>query len=82
MTVNAPRVQEKTQLELKPNSTYVAWIVAYELKKQPKYLKPVEFQGRGLDFILAFKVVGVESDGSLIIIWKKLKADSPTKKLT
>ncbi len=65
----------------KLNSVYALRIVAYK-PRTPKNLSPYKrLFGRGLDLRIAFKIVGQESDGSLVVIWKELKRDLPRREL-
>jgi hypothetical protein len=50
------------------NSIYVLRTIAYKTQSD----EPGDIRA---DLILAFKVVGIEKDGSVIIIWKELKKD-------
>jgi hypothetical protein len=56
------------------NQTYVLRLVAYRLKEERRY---VMRQETGVDLFVAFKIVGQESDGSLILLWKELKEELP-----
>jgi hypothetical protein len=60
---------------VKLNQTYVLRSVAYRLKERPIYIK----QKTGIDLFVAFKIVGKESDGSLILLWKELKEELPRR---
>jgi hypothetical protein len=56
-----------SSVPVKLNSTYVLRSIAYHKRYQ-------EFKNFwNTDLLLAFKVVGQEKDGSVIILWKKLK---------
>lgn len=62
------------------NSTYVLRSIDYQDKQiiffpQPMFPKP----GNEADMTIAFKVIGQEDDGSLIILWRKLKAKQNLK---
>ncbi len=69
-------------VQLKLNSAYAARIIAYQLKNQRTSGAFFKSPDRELDITLTFKVVGMEKDGSLIILWKDLKTDLTTRKLT
>lgn len=62
---------------VKFNSTYVLRSVAYRLKHDPR----VDYLGKGIDSFVAFKIVGREADGSLILLWKELRTDLPRKEI-
>lgn len=59
------------------DSTYVLRTVAYRLSNEPQW----GGTGTGLDSFLAFKIVGREADGSLVILWKHLKTELPRREL-
>lgn len=56
------------------NHTYVVRSVAYRLKEQPGWYL---MQKTGIDLTVAFKIVGMEKDGSLIFLWRELKTETP-----
>lgn len=64
---------------IKLNSTYVMRSIAYKTKERIvfKNTRPgqevTDISGTSKDELIAFKVVGQEKDGSIIILWKKLK---------
>lgn len=62
---------------VKPNSTYVLRSVAYRLKEDQQ----VSNFGKGIDSFVAFKIIGREDDGSLILLWKELRTDLPRKEI-
>lgn len=67
----------------KLNSTYIARIIAYSIKGEPEISQfPWGALTKNIDIKLAFKVVGIEQDGSLILLYKELKREFPRKKLT
>ena len=67
----------------KLDSVYAMRIVAYHVPaKSNGIMGKTRFPGRGVDIRLAFKVVGQENDGSLVIIWTELKRNIPTRELT
>mgnify|MGYP007103845864 FL=1 len=66
----------------KLNSVYALRIVAYNPRMRGKLFSDARAFGRGLDLRIAFKIVGHEEDGSLVIIWKELKRDLPRRELT
>jgi hypothetical protein len=53
-----------TSTQVKLNNTYVLRSIAY-------YKKYPDFWNR--DLLIAFKIIGQEQDGSIVILWKKLK---------
>ena len=55
------------------DSTYIVRTVAYKRSK---------FLSHGTDLTLAFKIVGREPDGSLIILWRELKSELPRRELS
>lgn len=69
------------------NSTYVLRTIAYRLDGEKVYNYEDEYiklirpfgSGRAMDVMVTFKVVGREKDGSLILLWKELKMDTPRK---
>lgn len=75
----------KSSISVKPETLYVLRSVAFRLKTstirweypdKSKPAKTLDFYDAldwRLDMIVAFKVVGIEKDGSLIILWKELK---------
>lgn len=59
---------------IKLNSTYILRSIAYRTKSD-------EIGDNRIDLIIALKIVGIEDDGSLIILWKQLtKNNSPKLK--
>lgn len=66
----------------KLNSVYALRIVAYNPRMPRKVFSDARVFGRGLDLRIAFKIVGQEKDGSLVVIWKELKRDLPRRELT
>ena len=63
---------------LKINSTYVLRSVLYRYREAGATFMP----RRGVDVRVAFKVVGQEQDGSVIIIWKELDRQYPGRKIS
>lgn len=63
---------------LKINSTYVLRSVLYRYHEEGQLSVP----DRGVDVRVAFKVVGQEPDGSVIIIWKELDRQFPRRKIS
>ena len=61
----------------KPGSAYVMRSVAYRIDG----LTETEAPARMLDVTVAFKVVGVESDGSVILLWKEIDRSVTRRKL-
>lgn len=60
-------------------NTYLLRSIAY-VYSNPSVDKKI-IKAESLDLIVAFKIVGQESDGSLVILWKKLKEeDAPRLK--
>jgi hypothetical protein len=60
-----------------PDSTYVLRSTAYRLKIQTLLMNV----GKGIDTFVAFRIVGREQDGSLVILWKELKTELPRREL-
>ncbi len=58
--------------ELKLNSTYILRSIAYQLQ----FVKVLDNRA---DIIVAFKVIAQEDDGSIILLWKQLKSNTPKK---
>lgn len=69
----------------KPSSTYVLRSIAYRLEDESVFSDEIgqdaAGSGRGKDVTAVFKIVGLESDGSLILLWKELKTDLPRRRL-
>lgn len=70
----------------KLNSTYLLRSIAYSVYSRAKQYNQTEIQflmrivdqlDIRTDVIIAFKIVGVEKDGSLIILWKELERKDP-----
>lgn len=59
------------------DSTYVLRTIAYYVDEESQWSNV----GRGLDLLIAFKVVGREKDGSLVILWKELGNELPRRRL-
>ena len=59
------------------DSTYILRSIAYRLNEEPLRTN----LGRGIDLFVAFKIVGRERDGSLVILWKQLKTELPRREL-
>ena len=63
---------------LKINSTYVLRSIAYkdvlrvDTAKGKFKVKTVDVKGITKDIFVAFKVIGQEADGSVILLWRKL----------
>ncbi|HEX8636599.1 MAG TPA: hypothetical protein VF692_00940, partial [Pyrinomonadaceae bacterium] len=53
-------------------SAYILRTIAYKTNK---------FVENGIDLTISFKIVGRETDGSLIILWKEFKKELPRKEL-
>jgi hypothetical protein len=49
-----------------------AYVVRFVAKERPKSIDPgsADWFGRGSDSRIAFKIVGVENDGSIVIFWR------------
>lgn len=63
---------------LKVNSTYVLRSVLYRYHEEGQLSVPI----RGIDVRVAFRVVGQEPDGSIIIIWRELDRTYPRRKIS
>lgn len=61
---------------IKKGSTYALRSVIYRYAEAG-----AEVPDRGFDQYVVFKVVGMEEDGSVIIIWKELKRDLPRRQI-
>lgn len=70
------------QVQPKLDRVFAARVVAYFEKDQVGFYSGSRYDGRGLDLTVAFQVAAIESDGSLVILWKELKRDLPRKKLS
>lgn len=73
---------------VRPGSTYVLRSIAYLLEGEKpitsetlEMLRGINHSGRGMDVMVAFKIVGLEEDGSLILLWKELRMEKPRRKL-
>lgn len=80
--VNSNGFSYSNNVQIKLNSTYAARIIAYQLKSQRTNGAFIGLPSGQLDITLTFKVVGMEKDASLIILWKELKTDLTTRGLT
>lgn len=60
---------------VKLNSTYVLRSIDYSSEKKARSGKA----DKSADMLIALKVVGLENDGSVIILWKELKKDKLKK---
>lgn len=70
----------------KINSTYILRSIAYYLDNEQVYRirrrSDLPYStGKGVDITVAFRIVGTEPDGSLILLWRELKLDLPRRKL-
>lgn len=63
---------------VKVGSTYVLRSILYPFK--PKFAVRGKWKSEGMDMMLAFKVVGAESDGSVILLWKEIKKEKLSQK--
>lgn len=70
------------QAQPKLDHVFAARVVAYFEKGAVGSYSGSRYDGRGLDITVAFQVVAIEPDGSLIILWKELKRDLPNRKLS
>lgn len=70
------------QVQPKLDRVFAGRVVAYFEKGEVGFYSGSRYNGRGLDLTVAFQVVAIESDGSLVILWKELKRDLPRKKLS
>lgn len=57
------------------NSTYVLRSIDYRSVKRPQPTSTRKQVDKRADMTIAFKVVGRENDGSVIILWKELKVE-------
>jgi hypothetical protein len=64
-------------LPVNVNSTYVLRSVLYRYHEKGAAVEP----SRGVDIRVAFKVVGIEPDGSVVILWKELDRKYPRRQL-
>lgn len=67
------------QAPVELNQTYVLRFVAYLLKGE--LFNHYGAANTGIDALISFKVVGQEKDGSLIVLWKELRASHPRHNL-
>lgn len=57
---------------LNPGSVYILRSIAYKLKI-------IDIVDNRADIIVAFKVIAQERDGSVVLLWKQLKSNTPKK---
>jgi hypothetical protein len=76
--INAEGYTFTNAVPMKVNSTYVLRSVLYRYHEQGALEPPV----RGVEVRVAFRVVGQEPDGSVVIIWKELDRQYPRRKIS
>lgn len=76
--INAKGFTYTNAAPVKLNSTYVLRSVLYRYHEEGELEPPV----RGVEVRVAFRVVGQEPDGSVIIIWRELDRQYPRRKIS